>query len=120
MQRCYPSLEEKKGWFEQALRDRDWAVHGDGDNTVTIHFWRSSESRGCSRCPPTTDAMPYSIFQYAGTAWSRGFPPSQAGMSTCPQGLSAQDLAQGKAKFCAEGWWFCREGDPREGGRAQS
>lgn len=59
--------------------------------------------------------MPDSIFQYAGTAWGQSCPPGQVGMSTCPQGLSGQDLAQGKAKFWAEGWWSCREGDPKEG-----
>lgn len=26
-----------------------------GDNTGTIHFWRSSESRECCHCPPSAD-----------------------------------------------------------------
>lgn len=59
--------------------------------------------------------MPYGIFRHAGTAWGRSCPPGQIGTSICPQGLSAQDLAQGKAKFWAEGWWSWREADPSEG-----
>ena len=115
MQRCYPSPEEQTGWSEQALRDRDWAVHEDGDNTGTTHFWRSFEPRGCCHCPPTADTMLYSIFQYPSTARGRSCAPGQVGMSTCPEGLCAQDLAQGEAQFWAEGLWSCREGDPREG-----
>lgn len=55
--------------FEQALRDRDWAVRRDGDNTGALHFGRPSESRECCHCPPAADAMPHGIFQYTGTAW---------------------------------------------------
>lgn len=59
--------------------------------------------------------MPYSIFQYACTAWGQSCPQGQAKTPTCPQGLSAQDLAQGKAKFCAGRSWSCSTGEPREG-----
>lgn len=108
MQRCYPSPEEKKGWFEQALRDRDWAVLRDGDNTGATYFQRLLESKRCCHCPPATDAMPYGIFQYAGTAWGQSC-GLQARLSIHPQGLSTQDLAWLNSEWCS-----FREGDPRE------
>lgn len=68
-----PAPGRKKGWFEQAVRDRDWAVLGDGDNTGAIHFWRSYESRGCCHCPPTANT-PFSMLAQLGAKdlpWAR-------------------------------------------------
>lgn len=55
-QQCYLSPKEKKGCLKQVLRDRDWAVRGEGDNTGTIHFWRSLDSKECCHCPPSAHA----------------------------------------------------------------